>query len=134
MADVVSFYKALPQGAAPALSKTANPFKLYYRKYFHPKNGKASGAPILHLILGVFLFGYISDYQFHREYTATTTTWLSTTTTNPVLTQSSTTRTVLTKRNEISNELTISRRLWTITGETAFGVSSYVGRIGCSMA
>ncbi|KAG5354726.1 ATP synthase subunit f [Yarrowia sp. B02] len=68
MADVVSFYKALPQGAAPALPKTANPFKLYYRKYFHPKNGKASGAPLLHLILGIFLFGYISDYQFHLKH------------------------------------------------------------------
>lgn len=47
----------LPKGPASNPSaKSLNPFARYKARYFEGKN--ASGAPIVHAIIGIFLIGY----------------------------------------------------------------------------
>ncbi|KAK9452083.1 ATP synthase subunit F, mitochondrial [Limtongia smithiae] len=65
LASVVDFYKALPRGPAP-VSQPTSFFGRYSAKYF--EGGNASGAPLVHLIIGAFLIGYTLDYQFHLKH------------------------------------------------------------------
>ncbi|KAK6197869.1 ATP synthase f chain mitochondrial precursor [Scheffersomyces amazonensis] len=66
MAEVVSFYKKLPTGPAPAAKKPTNPFARYKAAYFDGDN--ASGKPLLHLAIGIILLGYTWEYQTHLKH------------------------------------------------------------------
>merc|ERR1712230_190329 len=66
MQQVVSFYKQLPKGAAPKSSPGLNPWARYRARYFEGDN--ASGAPIVHIMAGIFLIGYTIDYQMHLKH------------------------------------------------------------------
>ncbi|CUM63686.1 uncharacterized protein PRCAT00001270001 [Priceomyces carsonii] len=66
MADVVSFYKKLPQGPAPAPAKPSNPLSKYKAAYFDGDN--ASGKPLIHLSLAVLILGYVWEYQSHLKH------------------------------------------------------------------
>ncbi|WLF76340.1 ATP synthase f chain, mitochondrial precursor [Lodderomyces elongisporus] len=66
MQEVVSFYKKLPQGPAPAAKKSANPLLRYKAAYFDGDN--ASGKPLLHLAVAVLLFGYALEYQHLKAH------------------------------------------------------------------
>ncbi|KAI5963464.1 ATP17 [Candida pseudojiufengensis] len=61
MSEVVKFYKKLPQGQAPAATKSSNPLVKYRQKYFDGDN--ASGKPLLHLAIIVIIFGYSLEYE-----------------------------------------------------------------------
>lgn len=49
----------LPKGPLPKASPGLNPIARYKARYFSGEN--ASGAPFVHLIVGVFLLGYTID-------------------------------------------------------------------------
>ncbi|CAK9436490.1 uncharacterized protein LODBEIA_P10480 [Lodderomyces beijingensis] len=66
MTEVVSFYKKLPQGPAPAAKKSSNPLARYRAAYFDGDN--ASGKPLLHLALVVLIFGYSLEYQHLKAH------------------------------------------------------------------
>ncbi|KAK9900590.1 hypothetical protein P389DRAFT_192854 [Cystobasidium minutum MCA 4210] len=67
MENVLDFYSKLPKGPASNPSaKSLNPFARYKARYFEGKN--ASGAPIVHAIIGIFLIGYTVDYQMHLKH------------------------------------------------------------------
>ncbi|KAK9383266.1 ATP synthase subunit F, mitochondrial [Kockiozyma suomiensis] len=66
LSAVVDFYKALPRGSAPAPSKPTTFIGRYSAKYFEGDN--ASGLPLLHLTIALFLVGYTLDYQFHLKH------------------------------------------------------------------
>ncbi|KAI3404460.1 ATP17 [Candida oxycetoniae] len=66
MSEVVSFYKKLPQGPAPAVKKSSNPFVRYKQAYFDGDN--ASGKPLLHLAVVVLLFGYALEYPHLKAH------------------------------------------------------------------
>ncbi|KAK0523734.1 ATP synthase f chain, mitochondrial precursor [Tilletia horrida] len=61
MESVVSFYKALPKGEAPA--KRGGGIKA---RFFDGKN--ASGAPIVATIGALLLLGYTIDYNMHLKH------------------------------------------------------------------
>ncbi|CAH2450295.1 F1F0 ATP synthase subunit f, mitochondrial [Komagataella phaffii CBS 7435] len=63
--EVVKFYKALPQGQA-SFPKASSPIGKYGEKYFN--DGNASAKPLLHLALGVILFGYSLEYYYHLRH------------------------------------------------------------------
>uniref|UniRef100_A0A060T291 ARAD1A06380p n=1 Tax=Blastobotrys adeninivorans TaxID=409370 RepID=A0A060T291_BLAAD len=63
MANVVSFYQALPRGQAQH-SPLPGLVGKYKQKVFDKDNGK----PIVHAILAMFAFGYINSYFFHLRY------------------------------------------------------------------
>ncbi|KAI9606951.1 hypothetical protein KEM48_001720 [Puccinia striiformis f. sp. tritici PST-130] len=56
MQRVVEFYSKLPKGPAPKASPGLNPFARYKARYMDGEN--ASGAPLFHAMLGLFLVGY----------------------------------------------------------------------------
>ncbi|CCE86478.1 Piso0_004970 [Millerozyma farinosa CBS 7064] len=66
MTDVVSFYKKLPTGQAPAPKKPTSPLGKYRAAYFEGEN--ASGKPLLHLALAVVVLGYTWEYQSHLKH------------------------------------------------------------------
>ncbi|ODV89340.1 hypothetical protein CANCADRAFT_32632 [Tortispora caseinolytica NRRL Y-17796] len=66
MTNIVSFYKQLPRGNAPAVTPSKNPFKWYKQKYFDGDN--ASGMPFVHFLVGLVGFGYIYAYQTHLKH------------------------------------------------------------------
>ncbi|KAI5970587.1 ATP17 [Candida margitis] len=66
MQEVVSFYKKLPQGAAPAAKKPTNPLARYRAAYFDGDN--ASGKPLLHLAVVILIFGYSLEYQHLKAH------------------------------------------------------------------
>lgn len=66
MTEVVSFYKKLPSGAAPAPKKPTTPWGKYRAAYFDGEN--ASGKPLVHLALAVLLVGYTWEYQAHLKH------------------------------------------------------------------
>ncbi|CUM50792.1 unnamed protein product [Debaryomyces tyrocola] len=66
MTDVVSFYKKLPSGPAPAFKKPTSPLGKYKAAYFEGDN--ASGKPLLHLALIVGILGYTWEYQSHLKH------------------------------------------------------------------
>ncbi|EEB05816.1 F0-ATPase subunit F [Schizosaccharomyces japonicus yFS275] len=64
LSELGQFYSKLPKGPAPA--PTYNSFMGWYsNKYF---GKKASGKPVLHLIAGIFLLSYASEYYFHLRH------------------------------------------------------------------
>jgi F-type H+-transporting ATPase subunit f len=65
LAQVVDFYKALPQGAAPA-NKPFGPLARYKEKFFNGDN--ASGKPLLHVAAFILAFGYGLEYYFHLRH------------------------------------------------------------------
>lgn len=66
MAEVVSFYKALPTGPAPAAKKAVTPWGRYKQAYFDGDN--ASAKPLLHLAIAVLISGYVWEYQTHLKH------------------------------------------------------------------
>lgn len=66
MADVVSFYKKLPTGPAPAPKAPTSPFGKYKAKYFY--SDKASAKPLLHLAMAIVVLGYTWEYQSHLKH------------------------------------------------------------------
>ena len=56
LAPLVAFYSKLPKGRAPAPA-----LRGIKERWFNGRN--ASGAPLLALIVGVFVAGYTLDYQ-----------------------------------------------------------------------
>ncbi|CAG57791.1 uncharacterized protein GVI51_A02849 [Nakaseomyces glabratus] len=68
IANVVSFYKSLPQGPATAANNAGYGRFLgkYKSKYYDGEN--ASGKPIWHLSLAVITFGYSLEYFFHLRH------------------------------------------------------------------
>ncbi|KAK6460244.1 ATP synthase f chain mitochondrial precursor [Scheffersomyces coipomensis] len=66
MAEVVSFYKKLPTGPAPAAKKAINPLARYRAAYFDGDN--ASGKPLVHLAIAVIILGYTWEYQTHLKH------------------------------------------------------------------
>ncbi|KAF7580091.1 putative ATP synthase subunit [Clavispora lusitaniae] len=66
MADVVSFYKKLPTGPAPAAKKPTTPWGKYKAAYFDGDN--ASGKPLIHLAVVIILAGYTWEYQSHLKH------------------------------------------------------------------
>lgn len=66
MAEVVSFYKKLPTGPAPAAKKPVTPWGKYKAAYFDGEN--ASGKPLVHLAVLIILFGYTWEYQSHLKH------------------------------------------------------------------
>lgn len=65
MAELVSFYKKLPVGAAPAPKKATGPFGKYVEKYF---GANQSAKPILHFAVLVMLFGYWGEYEHLKAH------------------------------------------------------------------
>ncbi|GAA5903141.1 hypothetical protein JCM8208_000463 [Rhodotorula glutinis] len=65
-ANIVSFYSALPKGAAAKKPVGLSPFSRYKARYFDGEN--ASGAPFLHAIGVLFLVGYTIDYNMHLKH------------------------------------------------------------------
>ncbi|KAH3687116.1 hypothetical protein WICPIJ_001897 [Wickerhamomyces pijperi] len=65
LAQVVSFYKALPQGQAPVV-KASTPLAKYKEAFFNGDN--ASGKPLLHLAAFILVFGYSLEYYFHLRH------------------------------------------------------------------
>ncbi|CAK7902131.1 ATP synthase subunit f, mitochondrial [[Candida] anglica] len=66
MAEVVSFYKKLPTGPAPAPKASLTPWGKYKAAYFDGDN--ASGKPLVHLVLAVVILGYTWEYQSHLKH------------------------------------------------------------------
>lgn len=66
MAEVVSFYKKLPTGPAPAAKKPTSPFGKYKAAFFDGDN--ASGKPLVHLAIAIVTLGYIWEYQTHLKH------------------------------------------------------------------
>lgn len=66
MAEVVSFYKKLPTGPAPAAKKPTSPFGKYKAAYFDGEN--ASGKPLVHLAVLIIVLGYTWEYQSHLKH------------------------------------------------------------------
>ncbi|KAI5477889.1 hypothetical protein MNV49_005782 [Pseudohyphozyma bogoriensis] len=66
MGKVVEFYSKLPKGSLPKSSPGLNPIARYKAKYFEGPN--ASGAPLVHAIVGLFFIGYTIDYQMHLKH------------------------------------------------------------------
>ena len=66
MAEVVTFYKKLPQGQAPAAKSPLTPWGKYKAAYFDGDN--ASGKPLVHLILAVVILGYTWEYNSHLKH------------------------------------------------------------------
>ncbi|QPG77303.1 hypothetical protein FOA43_004711 [Brettanomyces nanus] len=61
MQNIVAFYSKLPRGhTAAAAPKT--PFGSYREKY------RTSGAPIMHMVLFLTVFGYSMDYYFELSH------------------------------------------------------------------
>ncbi|CAR56728.1 F1F0 ATP synthase subunit f [Kluyveromyces lactis] len=65
IANVVSFYKSLPQGEAAAV-KPSGLIGRYKAKFFDGEN--ASGKPLLHLAIGILTLGYSMEYYFHLRH------------------------------------------------------------------
>ena len=65
IANVVHFYKSLPQGPAPAI-KANTRLARYKAKYFDGDN--ASGKPLWHFAIGIIAFGYSMEYYFHLRH------------------------------------------------------------------
>ncbi|KAH3666569.1 hypothetical protein WICMUC_005638 [Wickerhamomyces mucosus] len=65
LAQVVEFYKALPQGPAPQI-KATGPIAKYKAAFFDGDN--ASGKPLLHLAGFILVFGYSLEYYFHLRH------------------------------------------------------------------
>lgn len=65
IANVVSFYKSLPQGEAQSV-KPSGLIGRYKAKFFDGDN--ASGKPLLHLALGIVGLGYSMEYYFHLRH------------------------------------------------------------------
>ncbi|CAN6616485.1 ATP synthase subunit f, mitochondrial [Trichomonascus vanleenenianus] len=63
MANVVGFYKALPQGQS-----TAQRLPGFFGKYKEKHFDKDSAKPLIHIILGLAAFGYVNAYFFHLRY------------------------------------------------------------------
>ena len=66
MQRVVEFYSKLPKGPAPKASPGLNPFARYKARYMDGEN--ASGAPLFHAMLGLFLVGYTIEYNMHLKF------------------------------------------------------------------
>ncbi len=66
MANVVSFYKALPRGDAPASKPGFSLVARYKAKYFN--DDAASGKPLLHVSAVVLIVGYSLEYYYHRMF------------------------------------------------------------------
>ncbi|KAG0150459.1 hypothetical protein CROQUDRAFT_38235 [Cronartium quercuum f. sp. fusiforme G11] len=66
MQRVVDFYSKLPQGPAPKPTGGMNPFARYKARYIDGEN--ASGAPLLHAIIGLFVIGYTIEYNMHLKF------------------------------------------------------------------
>lgn len=66
MAEVVSFYKKLPQGPAPKPKAPTTPWGKYYAAYFEGDN--ASGKPLIHLAILIVVVGYTWEYQSHLKH------------------------------------------------------------------
>lgn len=70
IANVVGFYKNLPQGPRPVTTaKDISSFNWYGRykhKYFDGEN--ASAMPLLHLAGAVMILGYSMEYYFHLRH------------------------------------------------------------------
>ncbi|QBM89560.1 F-type H+-transporting ATPase subunit f [Metschnikowia aff. pulcherrima] len=66
MAEVVSFYKKLPTGPAPAAKKSFSPWGKYRAAYIDGDN--ASGKPLLHLAIFIIVAGYTWEYQAHLKH------------------------------------------------------------------
>ncbi|KAI9679282.1 MAG: hypothetical protein M1817_005302 [Caeruleum heppii] len=64
MQRVVSFYEKLPRGPAPEV-KPSGLLGRYQARYF---GKKPSAMPIVHLIGGFLLLGYVQDYYFHLRH------------------------------------------------------------------
>ncbi|RPB25919.1 mitochondrial F1F0 ATP synthase-like protein subunit F [Terfezia boudieri ATCC MYA-4762] len=64
MSRVVDFYTKLPKGPAPP-RKTPGLLGGYQDKYF---GKKASGMPIVHVIVGIMAIGYAQAYYFHIRH------------------------------------------------------------------
>ncbi|KAJ9644730.1 ATP synthase f chain, mitochondrial precursor [Coniosporium tulheliwenetii] len=64
MHRVVSFYEKLPRGPAPE-PKPKGLLQRYQARYMG-KN--ASAMPIIHVIGGLMLIGYIQNYYFHLRH------------------------------------------------------------------
>lgn len=66
MGELVSFYKKLPTGPAPAAKKPINPFLRYKAAYFDGNN--ASGKPLVHFAAFILILGYTWEYQTHLKH------------------------------------------------------------------
>ncbi|EGV60144.1 hypothetical protein CANTEDRAFT_116168 [Yamadazyma tenuis ATCC 10573] len=66
MAEVVSFYKKLPTGPAPAPKKPITPLAKYKAAFFDGDN--ASGKPLVHLAVAIVILGYTWEYQSHLKH------------------------------------------------------------------
>ncbi|KAL3231448.1 ATP synthase subunit f, mitochondrial [Nakaseomyces bracarensis] len=68
IANVVSFYKSLPQGSAPAVDNASySKFLGKYKSKFYDGDN-ASGKPIWHLSVAVITLGYTLEYFFHLRH------------------------------------------------------------------
>ncbi|QLG72080.1 hypothetical protein HG535_0C04340 [Zygotorulaspora mrakii] len=65
IANVVQFYKSLPQGPAAQI-KPSGVIGRYKAKYFDGNN--ASGKPLWHLAVSILLMGYSLEYYFHLRH------------------------------------------------------------------
>ncbi|WPK23760.1 hypothetical protein PUMCH_001006 [Australozyma saopauloensis] len=66
MAELVSFYKKLPTGNAPAAAKPTGPIGRYLHKYV--RTDKPSGKPLLHFAIAVIFFGYCAEYSHLKAH------------------------------------------------------------------
>ncbi|KAF2739044.1 hypothetical protein EJ04DRAFT_427671 [Polyplosphaeria fusca] len=64
MHKVVSFYEKLPRGPAPEV-KPKGLLQRYQARYM---GRKPSGAPLVHAIVVLALFGYAQNYYFHLRH------------------------------------------------------------------
>lgn len=65
IANVVAFYRSLPQGPAAAI-KPSGVIGRYKAKYFDGDN--ATGKPLWHLALSILVMGYSMEYFFHLRH------------------------------------------------------------------
>lgn len=68
MVELVSFYKKLPTGQAPALEKPTNLIEKYVHKYI--RTDKPSGKPLLHFAIVICLIGYCAEYSHLKAHKA----------------------------------------------------------------
>lgn len=65
MSRVIDFYSKLPRGL-PKRVTGSNPVTRYKARYFDGE--AASGRPLLHAILGIFVLGYTIQYFTHLRH------------------------------------------------------------------
>ncbi|KAL6937540.1 hypothetical protein ACO0QE_004577 [Hanseniaspora vineae] len=66
LSNVIGFYKALPQGPAPAAAKPSGFIGKYKANFFDGEN--ASGKPLWHLAVGLLTLGYTIEYVTHLKH------------------------------------------------------------------